>query len=126
MKLDINYKKNDGTFVKVFTQQQYLCWRFLKDASQLTNWSGEIKLANRILKKYPDWSFWQKYVLEFKLNSLAWFLSKDGRTRLYLDYSKNNLDSGPKIEYDLGEKIGEDKVIVKKRGIRELLDLDYE
>lgn len=85
-------------------------------------WAAEIKMLKRLEKSYPDRDFWCQLDLGFKLNSLAFLLSKDGKIKLKQKFNeyKMDLDLNNKKEYHFEEeKIGLD-VEVKK--IKTLMD----
>lgn len=74
------------------------------------NWAREIKIAKKLLKSYPDFNIWSNMKLEFKLNSLAFFLTDEGKGAMAVfkfNKSKENvLDLLPQN----GEVIGEEKM----------------
>jgi len=54
---------------------------FLKDTNKI-NYPKEYALAKKLLSSYDDFSFWKGTLLESKrkvLNSLAYFLTEDGK-----------------------------------------------
>jgi hypothetical protein len=51
-----------------------------------------MKIVKTLFKIFPDESFWDGLELSFKLNSLCWFLSDDGRKFLNQEYKKFNLN----------------------------------
>lgn len=51
-----------------------------------------MKIVKRLLEIFPNQDFWNGLELKFKLNSLCWFLSDDGRKFLNTEYKKFNLD----------------------------------
>jgi hypothetical protein len=57
-----------------------------KDASLV--WPREMKMVNSLFKIFPNDDFWLFLELRFKLNSLCWFLSDDGRKFLNTEYKK--------------------------------------
>ena len=63
---------------------QVLVIKFIKDPSVLKprDWAREVKIAKKLYEKFNDEKFWRHSFLNFKLNSLAWLLSKDGLTYL--------------------------------------------
>lgn len=71
---------NKKTFVK----------SLLKDQTNII-WPREMKMANILFKIFPDENFWINLKLNFKLNSLCWLLSNDGRKFLNQEYKKFNL-----------------------------------
>jgi hypothetical protein len=79
--LVMNMKLNKKVFVK----------KFIKDPKSLI-WGKELKIVNTLLKIFPNEDFWNSLELNFKLNSLCWFLSDNGRKLLNQEYKKFNLD----------------------------------
>jgi len=55
--------------------------KFLKNPKE-ANFGKELKAANVLLKNYSE-EFWEKFSLPFKLNSLFFFLSQNGKEILY-------------------------------------------
>jgi hypothetical protein len=64
--------------------------KFLKEDSNII-WPKEMKMVKMLFKIFPNESFWESLKLNFKLNSLCWFLSDDGRKFLNTEYKKFNL-----------------------------------
>ena len=65
--------------------------RLLKDGANII-WAKEMKMANLLFKIFPNQNFWNSLELKFKLNSLCWLLSDDGRKFLNKEYKKFNLN----------------------------------
>ena len=65
--------------------------KFLKDTSNIF-WPKEMKMVKSLFKIFPNEEFWNGLELNFKLNSLCWFLSDDGRKFLNKEYKKFNLN----------------------------------
>jgi hypothetical protein len=65
--------------------------RLLKEDANII-WPKEMKMANLLFKIFPKESFWKNLNLGFKLNSLCWLLSDDGRKLLNKEYKKFNLN----------------------------------
>ena len=79
------------------------------------NWPREIKIAKKLLKLYPDFVVWSNLKLDFKLNSLAFFLMDEGKSQMSIfkfNKSKENvLDLLPQNSEVIGnKKIGKDTV----------------
>lgn len=77
------------------------------------NWPKEIRIAKKLLKEYPDFNTWTQLKLDFKLNSLAFFLTDEGKVHLTIlkfNKSKENvLDLFSKQSESIGEeKLGQD------------------
>ena len=81
--------------------------RFLKDTKSLkvAGWRREVAVAIKLFDKFQDDNFFTSLKLDFKLNSLAWFLTKDGLKFLYKQQSLFRLALPEKKEYTLGDKI---------------------
>lgn len=54
----------------------------------LKQWGREVKIAQRLLTYYPRLDFWANFDLDFKLNSLAYFLTPIGKQKLYETYKQ--------------------------------------
>lgn len=65
--------------------------KFLKETSNII-WPREMKMVKSLFKIFPNENFWSSLELNFKLNSLCWFLSDDGRKFLNKEYKKFKLD----------------------------------
>ena len=65
--------------------------RFLKDSKNII-WPKEMKMVKMLFKIFPNEDFWNSLELNFKLNSLCWFLSDDGRKFLNKEYKKFNVE----------------------------------
>lgn len=65
--------------------------KFVKDNVYII-WPKELKIVNSLFKTFPNQEFWNSLELNFKLNSLCWFLSDDGRKLLNQEYKKFNLE----------------------------------
>lgn len=61
--------------------------KFVKQTDSLV-WPREMKIVNSLFKIFPNEQFWNSLELKFKLNSLCWFLSDDGRKYLNTEYKK--------------------------------------
>ena len=109
----MNPVKNTNLSKKEFVK------KFLKDSSNIV-WPKEMKMVNTLFKIFPKQDFWDTLDLNFKLNSLCWFLSDDGRKFLNKEYKKfklelpetkkfkienNNIAFENKSSYDLGKAL---------------------
>ena len=65
--------------------------KFLKDSHNII-WPKEMKMVKSLFKIFPNENFWKTLQLNFKLNSLCWFLSDDGRKFLNTEFKKFNLE----------------------------------
>jgi len=94
------YKKN---------KYQIFVERYLKDPKSLKvpGWRREVAIAKKLFDKFQDDNFFTSLKLDFKLNSLAWFLTKDGLKFLYKKQSLFRLALPKKSEYsyELEDKI---------------------
>ena len=93
--------------------------KFLKDPDANYKNVGLIKremsIAKKLFAKIKQEKFWTESYLPFKLNSLAWHLSKDGIDYLNLEAKRLKLRLPAPIEYDVNDdKFGEDKQIRKQ------------
>jgi len=79
------------------------------------NWPREIKIAQKLVKRFNSFDFWDNLKdLGSPPPSLAWFLKAEGKAFILKEYEKFNLDFNKqeiKIETN---KIGEDKNICLK------------
>jgi hypothetical protein len=73
--------KNKREFIK----------KFIKDSKNII-WPREMKMVKTLFGIFPNEDFWNALELNFKLNSLCWFLSDDGRKFLNKEYKKFNLN----------------------------------
>ena len=90
-----------------------LCKRFAKEGCYKPLESPMV--IYKLLKMFPNREFWFHYELGFQLNSLFWFLGKEGQDRLKRDWSIFHLDLLPQKEYKLEDaKVGEDVKIESK------------
>lgn len=55
-------------------------------------WPKEMKMAKILFNIFPNEDFWKSLDLKFKLNSLCWLLSDDGRKLLNQEYKKFKLE----------------------------------
>ena len=76
------------------------------------NWPKEIKIAKKLLQKFPEKKFWKTLYIEERPTSLSWFLTTDGNMSLCQHSQKMKGSQAPlqKIaEVKLNAtKIGED------------------
>lgn len=77
----MNLKVNKKNFIK----------KFLKNTENII-WPKEMKMVKSLFNIFPNQNFWDGLELNFKLNSLCWFLSDDGRKFLNQEYKKFNLN----------------------------------
>jgi hypothetical protein len=101
--------------------------KFIKDSSSIV-WPKEMKMVKSLLEIFPNKDFWNSLELKFKLNSLCWFLSDDGRKFLNQQYKKFNLNlpEAKKFEIDNNNIAFENKSsydLDKALNLREFLNL---
>ena len=101
--------------------------KFVKKDSSLL-WPREMKIVNSLFKIFPSEDFWQFVQLDFKLNSLCWFLSDDGRKFLNSEYKKFKFEPQKPKSFELKNndiafngKIGE--TVKPPMTVREFLEL---
>ena len=96
---------------------QRLISKFLKDPDAIWKNIGLIKremsVAKKLYEKISEEKFWTQAHLPFKLNSLAWLLSKDGIKFLNLESLKLKLKLPKPIKYNINEdkKYGRNKSV---------------
>ncbi len=78
------------------------------------SWPREIKIAKKIYNLYPYPKFWNQLDLGFKLNSLAWFLTKEGGHSLKVHFKIESFSPKRKKGYALSKKVGKNKNIIRK------------
>jgi hypothetical protein len=74
--------------------------KFVKQDASLV-WPREMKMVNSLFKIFPKEEFWASLELKFKLNSLCWFLSDEGRKFLNIEYKKFNFEPEKPKSFDL-------------------------
>ena len=72
-------------------------------------WAKEMKLLNDLLKQYDNVKFWQKVKFSILFPSLAYLKTDFGKGELRRKYNEFIFDIAPPTEYNLSDKIGEDK-----------------
>jgi hypothetical protein len=79
------------------------------------NWAREIKIAQKLAKKFSDFEFWINLrELGSPPPSLAWFLKSQGKAFLLKEYEKFKLNLNTKELILEINKIGEDKKVCQK------------
>lgn len=79
------------------------------------NWPREIKIAQKLIKKFKEFEFW--YNLKDLVNpppSLAWFLKPQGKIFLLQEYERFKLNLVKEQVALKDEKVSQDKIIIKK------------
>lgn len=79
------------------------------------NWPREIKIAQKLIKRFNNFNFWDNLKdLGSPPPSLAWFLKPEGKSFLIKEYEMFNLNLNKEIIELKNEKVQEDKNIDKK------------
>lgn len=79
------------------------------------NWPREIKIAQKLIKKFNSYQFWDNLKdLGAPPPSLAWFLKPEGKAFLIKEYEKFNLKLNSLQILLNKNKIGEDKKVCQK------------
>lgn len=65
--------------------------KFVKEGGHII-WPKEMKMAKILFKIFPNEDFWNSLQINFKLNSLCWLLSDDGRKFLNTEFKKFKLE----------------------------------
>ena len=91
--------------------------KFIKEPKKLLpkDWARETKIAKKLYEKYDSEKFWRASLLDFKLNSLAWFLSKEGSEFLDKNYHILKLKLPKQKKVKLGDKIYQTKEQFKNK-----------
>lgn len=101
--------------------------KFLKTEGNII-WPKELKIVKILFKIFPNEDFWNSLELNFKLNSLCWFLSDDGRKLLNQEYKKFNLNLPETKKFSIENnniafENKKDYDLVKVLNLREFLNL---
>ena len=79
------------------------------------NWAREIKIAQKLVKKFNNFNFWDNLKnLGSPPPSLAWFLKPEGKSFLLKEYELFNLNLNTNIVSLKQNKVEHDKIINKK------------
>jgi hypothetical protein len=89
---------------------QFITKKHIKDN---INWPREIKIAQRLTKRFKEFEFWDN-LRDFKLPSLAWFLKSEGKAFLLSEYEKFKLNLNVETVKLEENKVQDDKKICKK------------
>ena len=92
-----------------------LCQFIIKKyINQKIDWPREIKIAQKLIKTYKGYSFWNS-LKDLKLPSLAWFLTDEGKKFIATEQIKDKLNLERPEKIQLKEnKLGEDKKVCQK------------
>ena len=71
-------------------------------------------MLNTLMEEFKEYSFWEKVNFIKKYDSLAYFMSYYGKKSLRKKYNEYNYKIPLAKQVKLGNKIGEDKKIIKK------------
>ena len=77
-------------------------------------WAKEMKLLNDLIAEYDDIEFWEKVKFNMIFPSLAYLKTDFGKADLRRKYNEFNFDIPPPKEYNLSDKIGQDRTYSKK------------
>jgi len=90
---------------------QFIVKKYLQNN---VNWAREIKIAQKLIKKHKDYSFWNN-LRQVKLPSLAWLLTEEGIAFLNIGHKVQGMKEQAKEKHSiLDNKIGEDKKTCQK------------
>ena len=79
------------------------------------NWPREIKIAQRLVKRFNSFDFWDNLKeLGSPPPSLAWFLKSEGKAFILREYESFNLNLNTEIIKLEDNKVQDDKKICKK------------
>ena len=83
-------------------------------------------VAKKLYNAHPSEDFWEKVFLSFKINTLRWFLTSNGKIFLRTESKKQQLDLNAKTSYSLeSKKVGKDKKVARKtKTIKDFLKQD--
>ena len=85
-------------------------------------WAREMTLLKRVLALQSNLKFWHKVSFGEKFPSLAYLLTDIGKGQIRRKYNEFSFEIPAVKSYNLGEKIGEDKIVHrKKKTIRSFL-----
>jgi hypothetical protein len=79
------------------------------------NWPREIKIAQKLVKRFNSFSFWDNLKeLGSPPPSLAWFLKSEGKAFILKEYESFNLNLNKETIILEENKVEEDKKVCKK------------
>jgi hypothetical protein len=79
------------------------------------NWPREIKIAQKLIKKFNSFDFWENLQdLGSPPPSLAWFIKPEGKAFLIKEYEMFNLNLEKRTIQLESQKVQEDKTIIVK------------
>jgi hypothetical protein len=100
--------------VKIDKRQVVLRLVEVPEKNKRPFWAKEMKILNGLVEEYSNPLFWHKVKFSMIFPSLAYLKTEFGKGELRKKYIEFNFDIPPAEEYNLGEKIGEDKFYPKK------------
>jgi hypothetical protein len=86
-KLQTSQKKSVKPANSTSLSKKSFVKKFLKNTENIS-WPREMKIVKTLFTIFPNELFWNSLELKFKLNSLCWLLSDDGRKFLNKEYKK--------------------------------------
>lgn len=101
-----------------FQKNKEIIKLFIKDPKQV-NWGQEISVCKKLFKSYPDLEFWKQIKLDFKLNSLAWFLTPQGKEFLVNSLTEMNKDFS-ELNNNLQNNLKKDIIVKDKDSVEDL------
>lgn len=98
---------------------QLIISHFLSHINKIS-WPKEVKIAKSLLQGIPDHTFWLSLRPPKPITTLSYFKTEEGELLIQLSYKNQGIDlsSGHKkvtLDDNLGDKIGEDKEVKKKK-----------
>ena len=91
---------------------QFIVKKYVKGT---INWPREIKIAQRLIKKFKSFDFWDNLQeLASPPPSLAWFLKSEGKAFLLKEYESFNMNLNKEQVFLNENKTGEDKKVCQK------------
>ena len=98
---------------------QLIISHFLSHINKIS-WPKEVKIAKSHLQGIPDHPFWLSLRPPKPITTLSYFKTEEGELLIQLSYKNQGIDlsSGHKkvtLDDNLGDKIGEDKEVKKKK-----------
>ena len=104
---------------------QFLVTKFCGNSKQVS-WAKEIKIAQKLLKLYPDVDFWSKISPAEKINTLSWYLTGEGKEWLIKSDVLKDFKFTNRKEHSLSKEKLIDTEKVKPQKPKSIFDfLDY-
>jgi hypothetical protein len=85
----------------LFEKCKQLTDLFLKIPPQAGEWANEIKVSKILYKQHPQIEFWESIDLGFKVNSLVFFLTQDGKEEIKIAEGHWNVELPERKRYNL-------------------------